>query len=398
MPQRQISSSPPGSPTGPTALATASPGQRPGQNQPSSNPPPAAPRPFASTLVLPPSENPTAHDPTPDAVLASAARLWDEQVRAHAVPGFAVVRPGSEPPPTAAPSTPPLPAPGQATRGSRAPNAMKVTQPLGSFLPQLLQNDPAAAAGLEPYLPPRSPVPPRSPIPARPPSVAPNEELRYSYVSAAPAENTVTTVRPSASDWKPDATLVPALRRALCEQLYPLAVERCLVVLVVGVPECAEQKSRVAAELALALAESVHPRILLIEADLQTPRVHRLMRVDMPMSSGFSQQLRSVPSNTQRRWTVVSCGKSLHVLAEGVMRSPGLLLSQRFSQGLSELRNYYDIIVIDGPTESLSLEAQALDAVADGIVFVCGADGSASLAGLQAEFTDKFLKIVVPSA
>ena len=80
------------------------------------------------------------------------------------------------------------------------------------------------------------------------------------------------------------------------------------------------------------------------------------------------------------------------------MRSPGLLLSQRFSQGLSELRNYYDIIVIDGPTESLSLEAQALDAVADGIVFVCGADGSASLAGLQAVFTDKFLKIVVPSA
>ena len=122
----------------------------------SSNPPPAAapaPRRFASTLVLPPAQNPVLlEDPMPDPVLASAAQVWDEQIRAHAVPGFAVVRPGSDPPPPAAvrppapaPAPAPVPASSQApppaSRGSHRPsNPMKVTRPLGSFLPQTSTN------------------------------------------------------------------------------------------------------------------------------------------------------------------------------------------------------------------------------------------------------------------
>jgi len=212
------------------------------------------------------------------------------------------------------------------------------------------------------------------------------------------SENTVTIVRPVASNWSPEASLAPALRRPICEQLYPLAVEGCFIVLVVGVPEAAEQKSRVAAELALALAESGHPRILLLEGDIQTPQVHRLMKVDMPMSSGFSQQLRDrINGSSERRWTVVSCSKVLHVLAEGMMRSPGLLLSRQFSDGLADLRNYYDFIVIDGPGTSLPVESQALDAVANGIVYVCGKQASPALARLQAMFREKRLQTVITS-
>jgi Mrp family chromosome partitioning ATPase len=214
--------------------------------------------------------------------------------------------------------------------------------------------------------------------------------------SVPPAENTVTIVRPAPSNWAPDASLKPELRRPVCEQLYPLAVEGCFIVLVVGVPDSLEQKSRVAAELALALSESGHPRILLMDGDMQGPRVHRLMNVDMPMSAGFSQQLRDrINSKSERRWTVVSCGKVLHVLAEGMMRSPGLLLSRQFSDSLAELRHYYDFIVIDGPSASLPIESQALDAVADGVVYVCGKQGSAALAELQALFRPKRLQTVV---
>jgi Mrp family chromosome partitioning ATPase len=279
---------------------------------------------------------------------------------------------------------------------------MKVTQPLGSFMPELLSKESAAPRGettsraSEPSPPPpaeRSSVAPRSP------SVSPASQSRYSYVSSVPpAENTVTIVRPSPANWAPDPTLVPAVRRPVCEQLYPLAVEGCFIVLVVGVPEATEQKSRVAAELALALAESGHPRILLLEGDMQAPRVHRLMRVDMPMSAGFSQQLRDRINNKgDRRWTVVSCGKVLHVLAEGMMRSPGLLLSQQFSDGLADLRNYYDFIVIDGPSSSLAVESQALDAVANGVVYVCGKQGSPALPQLEGMFKEKRLQIVVTS-
>lgn len=436
VPQRQISSSPPAAaprfdrtqPLQP--LPTPVPAAEERRNHPSSNPPPSGgARRFASTLVLPPAENPLANDPlAADPALATAARAWDEEIRAHAVPGFAVVRPGSEPPPARPtssvpppPATQPIPAqatapvapavpvaaapaPAEPAARSRPRSQMKVTQPLGSFVSELLLKEQAAQRGegsvrppeSRPPAAPRSPVP-RSPAPTRSPSVAPASQSRYSYVSSVPpAENNVTIVRPTPANWAPEPTLTPESRRTVCEQLYPLAVEGCFVVLVVGVPESLEQKSRVAAELALALAESGHPRILLMEGDMQGPRVHRLMHVDMPMSAGFSQQLRSrINGNTERRWTVVGCGKALHVLAEGMMRSPGLLLSRQFSEGLADLRNYYDFIVIDGPSASLPVESQALDAVANGVVYVCGKQGSPSLASLQAMFSEKRLQTVV---
>ena len=283
---------------------------------------------------------------------------------------------------------------------------MKVTQPLGSFLPDGVWNDPSAGLvrSRTPQTPGQSvhePSVPRSPVPQAPGAST------YSYVSkppsapapapaAAPAPSVVTNVQPAPNGWRPDAALNPALRRPICEQLYPLAVERCVVVLIVGTPDASEQKSRVAAELALALAESGHPRILLLEADLQGPRVHQLIGVDMPIGSGFSQQLRArVAGAGERRWTVVGCSKTLHVLAEGMMRSPGLLLSQPFSDSLRDLRTYYDVIVIDGPTASLQIESQALDAVTDGVVFVTGRSGVASLPALEGLFREKRFRSVV---
>ena len=413
IPQRPISSSPP-APLGqtqvmPVANSPAAHAER--TNQPSSYPPPAAaqPRRFASTLVLPPAENPLASDPRADPVLATAARAWDEEIRAHAVPGFAVVRPGSEPPPrpsssappppAAAPEVPSAPVPASPSPRSRPRSQMKVTQPLGSFVSELLAKEGATArndTAPRPAEPSRPPTAPRSPVAPRA-SAPPASQSRYSYVSSVPpAENSVTIVRPAPSNWAPDASLTPALRRSVCEQLYPLAVEGCFIVLVVGVPESLEQKSRVAAELALALAESGHPRILLMDGDLQGPRVHRLLNVDMPMSAGFSQQLRDrINGKSEGRWTVVSCGKSLHVLAEGMMRSPGLLLSRQFSESLAELRHYYDFIVIDGPSASLPIESQALDTVADGVVYVSGKQSSPALAELQALFRKKRLQTVV---
>jgi Mrp family chromosome partitioning ATPase len=202
-------------------------------------------------------------------------------------------------------------------------------------------------------------------------------------------------VRPVPLGWRPDPSLLPESRRSVCEQLYPLGVERSVVVLVVGVPEAQEHKSRVAAELALALAESGHPRILLMEGDLQSPRVHRLMNVDMPMGSGFSQQIRARISGGARQWTVLGASKSLNVLGEGVMRTPGLLLSQQFSDSVRELRSYYDFIVIDGPSASLQVESQALDAVCDAVIFVCGKNGSPALVPLEALFPVKKFKTIV---
>ncbi|MEO6603788.1 MAG: hypothetical protein ABIQ16_28150, partial [Polyangiaceae bacterium] len=390
---RTISSAPPG-PAGRGGNAEP-------QKQLSSNPPPHR---FASTLVLPPAENPTAPaDQAADPILASAARAWDQQIRAHDVPGFAVVKAPSEPPqpsgttpiPDVRPVSSASPVATIPRTTSRPRNQMKVTQPLGSFMPDMIWTTPQAAAGDNR---------PRSVPPAR--SSSPPPASRYSFVSNPPGP--ASTVPPASrssshppnhhvvrlqgvpSTWAPDPELTPQAQKALCEQLYPFAVESCFVVAVVAVPESVPYKSRVAAELALALAASGHPRVLLLEADFNRPWVQRTLQVDMPMGAGFSQQLRDRISRGNRtHWTVMAPQTSLHVLAEGLMRTPGLLLTRQFADGLKEMRAYYDLIVIDGPSSTLDVDATALDAVIDGLITVCPPNGSPALARLQSMFGKK---------
>ncbi len=403
VPQRPISTSPPGVTGGPTAdtqersFLTPPAARQAG----ASSRPPA--RRFASTLVLPPAENPTlaVDEAVPDPVLASAEEAWEEQIRAHEVPGFAVVQPMSEPPTVlpavALPLKPPSSAPPQGAtvqRAARPQNPMKVTQPLGSFIPDALWAETVKDAI-------RAPTPtPRTPGPFR--SVSPGPGSQYSYVNSPTATSSSSSLPPPSSkkhvvrvqevprSWRPDSDLTPNAQRSLCEKLVPYAVESCFVLTVISVPEAVRYKSRVTAEVALALAESEHPRILLLEGDLHRPWVTRMIGVDMPLSTGFSQQLnaRSMDAG-EARWTVLGCSRSLHVLAEGMMRSPGLLLSRQFAECLKELRTYYDFIVIDGPTASLDVDSGAIDAVSDGLLTVCPAAGSPALERLQSRFGKK---------
>lgn len=416
IPQRSVSSSPPvpaadlnGKAGHSIAAPQPAPANDPARAGNTSSRPPA--RRFASTLVLPPLENPTSlEERTPDPVLASAEQAWDQQIRAHDVPGFAVVKAGSEPPPPAvaasaylmpSPAKPPevaplSPAPAPRRANSRPPNQMKVTQPLGSFLPDAVWKSPANPTQLTSR---RS-----SPMPSGP--LSSSSESRYSYVSSSPPPpqasvppsrssshppaQEVVRIRPAPSNWQPNPELTPDAQRGLCEQLYPYAVESCFVVAVVGVPESTHYKSRVAVELALALAASGHPRVLLLEADFHRPWVQRMLQLDMPMGTGFSQQLRNrINKGDRTRWTVLAPMNSLHVLAEGVMRTPGLVLSRQFAEALKEMRAYYDLIIIDGPTSSLDVDSNALDSVIDGLITVCPAGGSPSVARLQALFSSK---------
>ena len=51
--------------------------------------------------------------------------------------------------------------------------------------------------------------------------------------------------------------------------------------------------------------------------------------------------------------------------------------------------------MVDGPSESLGIESQALDAVTDGVLFVTGKQPSAALDRLQGLFGQKRIKLVV---
>ncbi len=234
--------------------------------------------------------------------------------------------------------------------------------------------------------------------------------------SDRPGGNTTTGERPSfrpgqdnmlapyetTSRWSPDPALSAASTRTelrtLCDQLYMLAAKGCFVVRVSSDQPSASLKSHIAAQLAWSLADFGHARVLLLEADFDDPGVHRVMRLDTPAFKGFSQQLYArITSGERAPWSVARCAPCLSVLPEGRIRTPGLVHTSQFSTALSELRRYYDIIVVDGPAAHSATDTRALDGVADGIVFAVTA-GTAASNGLriaQELFGDKSLLWIV---
>jgi Mrp family chromosome partitioning ATPase len=195
--------------------------------------------------------------------------------------------------------------------------------------------------------------------------------------SEPPAASSVVCDVPKG--WAPHPTLVDSETSeelaSLRDQLYRLAGRECFVVGVSSGPEMAAYKSGVAGRLAWMLAQPGHARILLMEGDFDHPVVHRLMRIDMPIAAGFSEQMRRrMNGSPPGPWTIVRCAPNLYVLAEGLVRSPGLLPTVHFADSVNELRRAYDLIVIDGPAGGMSVDTRALDSVADGIVLAGEAD------------------------
>ena len=178
----------------------------------------------------------------------------------------------------------------------------------------------------------------------------------------------------------------------LAGEILTLAVDRCLVIGVTGIRGAADKKSIAAAEVALALSDARHPRILLMEADFHFPQIQKWLAIDVPFSAGFSQQLRArMDGGRDGRWHVVECKPSLHVIGEGVMRSPGLLLSNQFEQAMREFRSFYDIVVIDAPVAPNEADGRAIADVVDGAVVVGPANRSTEILEVSRIFSGKKL-------
>ncbi len=308
-------------------------------------------------------------------------------------------------------SVPPRP-PSRGEPGLQAALEVNASVPVSSAPPASASSQGAASKATRVL---GSPIPPIIPASARASLQdkgldAAAGETGYRYVSTPPpgrrSERTgngndnasVVSRYPVQEGWRPDLSLLPESRRALCDELYPLAVISCSVVAVVGAPDVSEAKSRLAAELALALAESGHTRVLLLEGDLVQPRVRRFLKVQVPPGHGFSEQLGSrvnVPG--ARRWTVIECSQSLHALPEGRESNADLMLSHLFEECIRELRRDYDFIIIDGPSIG-DKACRAVHDVVDCVLFSHGGSFRPSdLSEAKELFSDKKL-LVVPSA
>jgi len=137
-----------------------------------------------------------------------------------------------------------------------------------------------------------------------------------------------------------------------------------------------EGKSRLAIQLALALAESERARVLLVEANLERPSLAKQLGVQLREQDAFSVQMRKRAfEEVASPWRIAACGGSLHLLAESSESPgfPGMLHSRELRIAIEELRPRYDYIVVDGPSILDDGGATSVERVVDGFVIVARA-------------------------
>lgn len=159
--------------------------------------------------------------------------------------------------------------------------------------------------------------------------------------------------------------------RELCDALTSQVGSGCRVVRVASGASSRYAKSQVAAQLAWSLAEGGRLRVLLMEADMDAPALHRMIKLNVPRGMGLSEQLQRLASSAQTdSVTIMRISEKFHALIEARAGLPGMFDSPEFSAVLAQQRGDHDLIVLDGPVVEAWPDIQRLKDSVDGVVFV----------------------------
>ncbi|WP_020618535.1 CpsD/CapB family tyrosine-protein kinase [Paenibacillus daejeonensis] len=145
------------------------------------------------------------------------------------------------------------------------------------------------------------------------------------------------------------------------------AVGRDVKVLLVTSAGPEEGRTTTAANLAVTYAQE-GKKVLLIDGDLRRPAIHQIF--NLPGKQGLSDLL--VDERNALGVISKSDVKGLSILPAGhVPPNPSELLgSERMDTILQELRDSYEVIIIDSPPALSVTDAQIWGAMSDGVVLV----------------------------
>ena len=146
------------------------------------------------------------------------------------------------------------------------------------------------------------------------------------------------------------------LRTQLLIRWYsPEAEQRAIAIVS---PGQSEGRSFIAANLAVSFAQLGH-RTLLIDADLRSPKQHRLFNV--PETMGLSAVLTGRVDLAAAAVPVPRCGGLCVLPAGSLPPNPQELLSRTaFALVLKELQKEYDVVLIDTPAAKLYADVQTI--------------------------------------
>jgi polysaccharide biosynthesis transport protein len=155
--------------------------------------------------------------------------------------------------------------------------------------------------------------------------------------------------------------------RTLRANLIFAARSNAIKTLVVTSPSPGEGKSTTVSNLAVSFARQGF-RVLLIDADLRRPRLHEVFSV--PRDPGFSSLLGGHCLLAESIRTTPVDG--LYLMPSGArLHSPSELLSGELMRGvLAELRDRFDLLMLDTPPVLAAAETAMLAAEADAVLLV----------------------------
>jgi len=210
---------------------------------------------------------------------------------------------------------------------------------------------------------------------------------------ASPVQFDALPMKCSQTQWKPDPNAIvfenvnstsPGAEqfRTLRSRLYRLRESQPLQTILISSAIPAEGKTLVTTNLAYALVRQRGCRVLLIDADLRSPRVHVLLGA--PAAPGLADYLQNMASEfeiTQR-----GSEDGLYFIAAGnhVTHPSELISSNRMKQLLDRVKPAFDWIVIDSPPALPVADASVLGGLVDGVLFVVRANSTPSEASQKA--------------
>jgi capsular exopolysaccharide synthesis family protein len=188
--------------------------------------------------------------------------------------------------------------------------------------------------------------------------------------------------------WKPSMVSLPTLSesglpaeqfRSLRSSIYQFRDQITLKTILVssGVPT--EGKTFVAANLAISLARNSERPVLLIDADLRRPSIHRLLggRDTPGLMQYLSGQVELIDILQRDNGTAVASTNGLHAIsnlalipAGGITDAPELIGNQRIEELIASVSPHFAWVVIDSPPVLAVTDAVDLARAADGVLLV----------------------------
>jgi Mrp family chromosome partitioning ATPase len=133
-------------------------------------------------------------------------------------------------------------------------------------------------------------------------------------------------------------------------------------------PSLGEGRTTTALNLAIALRETARAKVLLVEANMRSPGIAKLLQFEPPEC--FVLQMQSHRDNATLPWTVAEQGNNLHILAVNpASQRPPLLDPIAFNTAMERLKNAgYEYIVLDTPPVVGSVDANLIADASDGVL------------------------------